>query len=62
MAISTAIQRGPSVYVYDENNRQLFSRSGELHGYAGGSVSIRVGSTIYTYDDKGKQISAHPAR
>ena len=59
MAISTAIQKGSTVYVYDEKNHQLWTDSGQLHGYTGSSVSIRKSNTIYVYDEKGHQISSH---
>ena len=62
MTISSAIQRGSFVYVYDEKNRQVGSHSGDLHGYTGSSVSVKRGSFIYTYDDKGRQIGANSAR
>ena len=59
MAISTAIQRGSFVYVYDEKNRQIFSHSGQLNGYTSSTVSIKRGSFVYTYDERGRQISSH---
>lgn len=63
MAIATAVQRGSSVYVYDEKGRQLFSKSaggpkGGLQGYTASTVSIRQGSSIYVYDEQGRQISS----
>jgi len=36
-------------------------KSGQLYGYTGGSVTIKVGSMLYTYDEKGRQISAKSA-
>jgi hypothetical protein len=68
MAIGNAVQRGSSVYVYDEHGRQLClisAGSGPkdgLQGYSSSTVNIRRGSTIYTYDEKGRQISMTPAR
>jgi hypothetical protein len=59
MAIANAVQRGSSVYVYDEKGRQLTVLSGELHGYTGSSVSIKRGSSIYTYDERGRQQSVN---
>lgn len=64
MAIVSAVPRGSSVYVYDEQGRQIFSIAGGtgpnngLQGYTGSTVSIRRGSSIYVYDDKGRQISS----
>lgn len=57
--ISVAVQKGSFVYVYDEKNHQLFSKSGTLVGYTGSSVSVKSGSFVYTYDDRGRQISVH---
>lgn len=59
MSISLAQQKGSTVYVYDDNNRQLFAISGDLQGYTSGSVTIKKGYTLYTYDERGRQISAH---
>ncbi len=67
MQIASAVQRGSSVYVYDQNGSQLCSLSAGsgpndgLKGYTGCSVSIRRGSTIYTYNEKGSQISVTSA-
>lgn len=57
MAISTAIQKGTHVWVYDEDNRLLFNRQGELMGYTARSISLRNGSSIVTYNEKGSTIS-----
>lgn len=68
MAIGSAVERGPTVYVYDEKGRQLFTKSrgsqptDGLKGYTSGTVSIRRGPTLYTYDDKGRQVSTTSAR
>lgn len=53
MAISVAVQKGNSVYVYDESNRTLFIKSGELHGYTSTTVSVRRGKSVYTFDERG---------
>ena len=62
MAIGNAVQKGGMVYVYDPKGRQLCAKSGELHGFTGGTVVIRKGSMLYTYDEKGRQLSATTAR
>jgi predicted lipoprotein with Yx(FWY)xxD motif len=68
MAIGTAIQKGRTVYVYDEKGRVLFTKSAGnappegLHGYTSGTVSIRKGITIYTYNEKGHAVSTKTAR
>lgn len=56
--ISTAVQRGTMVQVYDSRGRPLFCRSGELHGFSGAAVSVRRGRLVYTYDEHGRQISS----
>lgn len=61
MAIEVAVQRGGLVSVVGSKNRQLFSKSGDLHGYTGSSVSIKRGNVIYTYNDRGGQIGAKTA-
>lgn len=60
--ISVAVQKGNTVYVYGERNQVLFTKSGTLHGYTGGSVSVLNGNTIYTYNEKGSTLSTHSAR
>lgn len=68
MPIATAIQRGSAVYVYDEKNRNLFSKTigvkpqDGLVGYTANSVSVRVGNLVTTYDATGRQIGAHSVR
>ena len=56
--VTTAIQRGNFIYVYD-GTRQLFSQQGELSGYTSTSVSVKRGTYIYVYNEKGQQISSH---
>ena len=62
MAISTAIQKGSSVYVYNEKNSQIFSKTCELYGFTGTTVSVKRGSVVYVYNEKGSQISNHTVR
>jgi len=64
MPIANAVQRGTTVYIYDEKGRQIGTvPAGDgLHGFTSGSVSIRRGSTIYIYDEKGRQTGTTPAR
>lgn len=61
MAISSAQQKGGTVYVFNEKGVQLWSKGGELKGYTGTSVSIQKGSTVFTFNEKGNQISAKSA-
>ena len=60
MAIGMAQQRGNSVYVYDERNRMMFVKPGELHGYTTGTVTIRRGNTLYMYDERGCTTGVRP--
>jgi hypothetical protein len=57
MAIANAIQKGSSVFIYDEKGRQTGSVAVKdgLYGFTSASVSIRSGSTIFMYDEKGRQ-------
>jgi hypothetical protein len=67
MSITTVVERGSFVYVYDEKGRQMRSIAAGsrpedgLTGYTSTPVSVRRG-LIYTYNDQGQQISAHSAR
>lgn len=68
MAIGSAVQRGSSVYIYDEKGRQLgvvSAGSGPndgLTGYTSSTASVRRGSLIYIYDEKGRQKGTAPAK
>ncbi len=53
LMIGNALQKGSTVYVYDEKGRTLYTKSGELAGYTGSTVSIKVNNTLYTYDERG---------
>ena len=56
MAIANAVQRGSTVYVYDERGRLLatISAGNGLQGYTSGNVTIRRGSSNYIYDERGR--------
>lgn len=60
--ISVAVQKGNFVHVYDEKNRQIMSKSGQLQGYTSTTVSVKVGNFIHTFNEKGHQISSHAAK
>lgn len=68
MAIGNAVQKGRSVYVYDEKGRILFTKSAGsgkddgLTGYTNSTVNIRIGNTIYTYNEKSGIVSTTSAR
>lgn len=53
MAIGSAVQQGGLIHIYDEKGHFLFSKSGELHGYTGTTVSVKQAKLIHTYDEKG---------
>lgn len=57
--ISTVIQKGSTVYVYNEKNSIIFTTNGTLLGYTGSTVTVERGSTAYVYNDKGSIISTH---
>ena len=67
MSIGNAVQRGTTVFVYDEKGRQLFTQSAGvgkddgLKGYTGSTVNIRRGGTIFTYNEKGRQVATTSA-
>lgn len=60
--ISTAVQKGDWVYVYDEKGNTKFSKEGKLHGYTSNTVSIQWGDWIRTYDENQHTISSIQAR
>lgn len=68
MALTGAVHRGSTVYVYKEKNQQEFTQSAGsgpndgLNGYTGSTVNIQRGSTIYTYNEKGQQTGTTSAR
>lgn len=55
MAIGMAQQKGDWVYVYDENNHYLWSRTGELHGYTSSTVTIKQSGWLFMYNEKNIQ-------
>lgn len=50
--IAVAKQEGSMVRVYDEQNRFLFTRMGELQGYTATTVAIKEGSRVAVYDER----------
>lgn len=69
MAIGNAVQKGSTVYIYDEKGRLNGTvsagniKNGDgLTGYTSGTVNVRRGSTIYTYNDKGRLLSTTSTR
>lgn len=64
MAIANAVQRGTSIYVYNEKNNQIFTVSvgtgpkDGLHGFTSSTLSVRIGTSIYTYNESGNRIAS----
>jgi hypothetical protein len=64
MAIGNVVQRGPFIYIYNENNKQtgaVSSGSGPndgLKGYTPSQVNIQHGPFIYSYNESGQQVGA----
>jgi hypothetical protein len=62
--IGTAVQRGATIFVYDERGRHLSNiqaRDG-LQSYTGNTVSVRSGSMIFVFDGRGHHLSTVLAR
>lgn len=51
--IATAIEQYGYVFVYNESGSILFSRSGQLVGFTGTTVSIKQLGYTYVYDVNG---------
>ena len=61
--IALAIIKNGSLHVYDEKNRQIFTRPASgltLLGFTASSVSAASKTITYVYDEKGRQISSRP--
>lgn len=55
--ISTVVEKGSSVSIYNEKNQYVGSISlcgGQLVGYTSTTVSIKKGGTVHVYDEKGR--------
>lgn len=50
MAISCAVQRGNSVYVYNDHHNVISSIQGILQGFTSNTVTINRGAMIYVYE------------
>jgi len=64
MAITAAIQRGGSVYVYNEKGNAYWQIPGKLIGFTGTTITVqRAGEYSYrVMDEKGKLILSTPIR
>lgn len=65
--IASAVQRGSTVYLYNEKGSVLTTvpsstkPSEGLLGFTSSTVSVRRGSTVYTYNEKGSVQFTAPA-
>jgi hypothetical protein len=62
--ITNAVQRGTTIYVYNERGQQILALSGDpnsLKGYTSGSVNVLRGSSLYTYNEQGQVINVMSA-
>jgi hypothetical protein len=62
MAIGNVIQRGQTVYVYDDKGRQVSQHcagsGGSVTGYTSTTVNLKMGCQIYTFNEEGRQIGS----
>ena len=67
MTIATAVQRGTSIYLYNEYGNTIAllpcgsGPNDGLKGYTSSSVSVRLGPQIYIYNEKGNIVRVVPA-
>jgi hypothetical protein len=68
MAISLAVQRGNTVFVYGEQGQMLSTIMGGTEpqdgvlGYTSSTVTVRRGNTLFIYNEKGNLLSTTYAR
>ena len=65
MAIASVVQKGSTIFVYNENGGQLCTvdgNYGQLQGYTSSTFTVKRGSNIYVYGEIGNVISTHTAR
>jgi len=63
MAIATAVVIGNMLYVKDKRGSLLFTKSligGELMGFTGSAVTIRIGRLAYILDERGRTTTTTP--
>lgn len=61
MPIGNAVQHDRLVHVYDMLGKNLFVKSGILHGFTNSTVVIQVGRLLVTYGESGRQLAATSA-
>ena len=60
MASGSVVQRGRTIYVYDERGPVLFTRDAGtgpedgVKSYSGDTVTTRRGHTLYVLDERGR--------
>lgn len=55
MAIGSAVQKGKTIYVYNEKGQIMFAKTGDkLVGYTAITVTVQKGKTVTTYNEKGQ--------
>jgi len=57
MSISKAAQNGSMVFVYNEENKIILTRAGDLQGFTDSTVTVERAGAVYTYDEKGALVS-----
>jgi isopentenyldiphosphate isomerase len=64
MPISNAIQRGPSVYLYNEKGRLICTVPANqgLLSFTSGTVSVKGASQIFVFNEKGQLTATIPSR
>ena len=55
MAIGLAVEKGNTIYIYNERGSETGSTTARdgLYGYSSVAVAVRSGSTIYLYNEHG---------
>lgn len=55
--IGSVVQKGLTVYVYDEKGDYLFDKGGQLVGFTSTTVSVQSGGGgVWVYDEKGNSL------
>jgi hypothetical protein len=62
MAIGNVVKKGTTIFVYDERGKQLFTQTGDLHGFTSGTAVIKKESTLFTFNETGRQVATTSAR
>lgn len=63
MAITSAVQRGAFVYIYNEKFHQtgiVDTCGGSLQGFSGSSITVKRNNLSFLYDERGRQTAVLP--